>query len=80
MCVSRVFFSVQFPDFYAKSQSLYAKLAMLFSKLPGFYAKSLIKVSTHERCPVRLSGVRDEGRCARESHCAKIFGGVYSNG
>ena len=70
LCVCPVFsFPVQIPAFYAKSRSLYDKVSVLLSKLPGFYVKFLIWVSTHERCPVRpfwgVGGVAHSKRIAQ---------------
>ena len=74
LCVLPVFlFPVQIPNFYVKSQSLYAKFPVLISRWSTFYAKVLLWVHTHERCPVRplWGGLC----CTRKACCAKLVGG-----
>ena len=72
---------VQTHDFYAKSCSLYAKVSLIFSKWPDFYAEVLVWVSTRERrsvCPSWV--VVGGGCCALKARCAKLGGGVDPNG
>ena len=48
MCVACILVSRTNPFFYANSWSLYAKVSVIFSKWPAFYAKFLVWICTHE--------------------------------
>ena len=76
MCVSSVFVSCPNPYFYAKYRLLYVKVSVLLSNglllmpeyFSGYVSVSAVPYSCRGEC------------CAREAHCAKLVGGVDSNG
>ena len=56
LCVLPAFsFTVQIPAFYAKYQSLYAKVSILLYKWLAFYSYFPVWVHTREHRPIRPS-------------------------